>query len=236
MANRSNPITDSPSDLSFPARLAEGSSNDCRGWRLAPKKVSTMWVGHVDSYLQYHSESALQLHFWVGGPSLLHVVAGRADRSRYLCRVIRTTKSFRHKSCQNRLVRKPTGSTTRCMSHSNPLSEPVSVRYIIKFETSHSSTWDILTSSCSDLNVNSVIAKPNHNDLLLLPQGEENDATYAMQGSAYAGGGRRVARVEISLNGGDGRVDASLAVRLFISHLSYVRDTQCATLLLQYVP
>jgi nitrate reductase (NAD(P)H) len=54
-----------------------------------------------------------------------------------------------------------------------------------------------------DLNVNSVIAKPDHNDLLLLPYGDEDDATYTMQGYAYAGGGRRVARVEISLDGGD---------------------------------
>ena len=70
----------------------------------------------------------------------------------------------------------------------------------------------ILTSSCSDLNVNSVIARPNHNDLLTLPDGEENDAAYAVKGYAYAGGGRRVARVEISLDGGDEWKLASLYV------------------------
>jgi len=80
-----------------------------------------------------------------------------------------------------------------------------------------------LTLSCSDLNVNSVIAKPDHNDLLLLPYGDEDDATYTMQGYAYAGGGRRVARVEISLDGGDNWTLVSLYV--FSSDTNRVSET-----------
>ncbi|KAJ7594499.1 nitrate reductase [Mycena floridula] len=49
----------------------------------------------------------------------------------------------------------------------------------------------------NDLNVNSVIACPDHNEVLdvSIP-----DDSYVLKGYAYAGGGRRVTRVEISLD------------------------------------
>ncbi|KAI9669461.1 MAG: hypothetical protein M1817_004686 [Caeruleum heppii] len=50
-----------------------------------------------------------------------------------------------------------------------------------------------------DLNVNSAVAYPAHEEQLCLVNGPE---TYKAQGYAYAGGGRRVTRVEISLDKG----------------------------------
>ncbi|CAE6377591.1 unnamed protein product [Rhizoctonia solani] len=55
----------------------------------------------------------------------------------------------------------------------------------------------------NDLNVNSAIAKPDHGELVEVPQA--TDATelfYPIRGYAYAGGGRRITRVEISLDEG----------------------------------
>ncbi|KAF9219482.1 hypothetical protein BS17DRAFT_740579 [Gyrodon lividus] len=57
----------------------------------------------------------------------------------------------------------------------------------------------------TELNVNSAIAKPNHNEKLTIdryfPAGGEVPS-YAIRGYAYAGGGRRVTRVEVSLDEG----------------------------------
>lgn len=50
-----------------------------------------------------------------------------------------------------------------------------------------------------DLNVNSAIACPAHGEVLPL---ESLDSDYELKGYAYSGGGKRVARVEISLNKG----------------------------------
>lgn len=44
----------------------------------------------------------------------------------------------------------------------------------------------------------SAIAKPAHDEVLSLATAGE---TYTLKGYAYAGGGRRVARVEVSLDG-----------------------------------
>eukprot|EP01041_Mallomonas_annulata_P005810 gene5810-11716_t len=70
---------------------------------------------------------------------------------------------------------------------------------------------------CNELNVNSAIAIPAHNDTLTLPTttsmttGNGSDTTdhtssdstsYKIQGYAYAGGGRAITRVEISLDSG----------------------------------
>ncbi|KAJ3562976.1 hypothetical protein NP233_g9237 [Leucocoprinus birnbaumii] len=53
-----------------------------------------------------------------------------------------------------------------------------------------------------DLNVNSAIASPDHDEILdLSAQGA--DGTYPVKGYAYAGGGRRVTRVEVSTDDGD---------------------------------
>ncbi|KAG1727716.1 hypothetical protein EDB19DRAFT_1749291, partial [Suillus lakei] len=58
----------------------------------------------------------------------------------------------------------------------------------------------------SELNVNSVIAKPDHNEKLYINQTPDEDGTiasYPIRGYAYAGGGRRVTRVEVSLDQGE---------------------------------
>ena len=51
-----------------------------------------------------------------------------------------------------------------------------------------------------DLNVNSAIACPDHDEVLDTERSPRD--TYAMKGYAYAGGGRRVTRVDITLDGG----------------------------------
>ncbi|KAG1736106.1 uncharacterized protein EDB91DRAFT_1142870 [Suillus paluster] len=58
----------------------------------------------------------------------------------------------------------------------------------------------------SELNVNSAIAKPDHNEKLYIDKTPNEDgiiASYPIRGYAYAGGGRRVTRVEISLDQGE---------------------------------
>jgi len=57
----------------------------------------------------------------------------------------------------------------------------------------------------NDLNVNAAITVPNHNDVLRLDEPSSstgNEKTYAIQGYAYTGGGKRVNRVEISFDEG----------------------------------
>ncbi|QRV99692.1 nitrate reductase [Ceratobasidium sp. AG-Ba] len=55
----------------------------------------------------------------------------------------------------------------------------------------------------NDLNVNSAIAKPDHEETVSVPiPGEGHEEFYSIRGYAYAGGGRRVNRVEISLDEG----------------------------------
>eukprot|EP01024_Parvocaulis_polyphysoides_P073498 TRINITY_DN945_c0_g1_i8.p2 TRINITY_DN945_c0_g1~~TRINITY_DN945_c0_g1_i8.p2 ORF type:complete len:504 (+),score=79.57 TRINITY_DN945_c0_g1_i8:141-1652(+) len=49
-----------------------------------------------------------------------------------------------------------------------------------------------------DLNINSTISRPAHDELVYLEQNE----TYHMQGYAYSGGGRKINRVEVSLDDG----------------------------------
>ncbi|KAH7886818.1 hypothetical protein F5I97DRAFT_1058506 [Phlebopus sp. FC_14] len=58
----------------------------------------------------------------------------------------------------------------------------------------------------TELNVNSAIAKPDHNEKLAVSKTFSADSdvpSYALRGYAYAGGGRRITRVEISLDEGD---------------------------------
>ncbi|KAF9455798.1 hypothetical protein BDZ94DRAFT_1276612 [Collybia nuda] len=52
----------------------------------------------------------------------------------------------------------------------------------------------------SDLNVNSAIAYPAHDEVFSPTPGND---TYTVQGYAYAGGGRRITRVEVTLDDGD---------------------------------
>ena len=52
----------------------------------------------------------------------------------------------------------------------------------------------------NELNINSAIAKPNHNETISIAQ--SIGKTYQMVGYAYTGGGRKISRVEISTNGG----------------------------------
>lgn len=51
------------------------------------------------------------------------------------------------------------------------------------------------------MNVNSAIATPDH-DQVLAATSDSEEATFVLQGYAYAGGGRRVCRVEITLDEG----------------------------------
>ncbi|KAI0086010.1 hypothetical protein BDY19DRAFT_895569 [Irpex rosettiformis] len=56
----------------------------------------------------------------------------------------------------------------------------------------------------TELNVNSVIAKPAHAETLFVStsQGTCDEKSYTLRGFGYAGGGRRVTRIEISLDEG----------------------------------
>ncbi|KAG2142479.1 hypothetical protein DEU56DRAFT_972043 [Suillus clintonianus] len=57
-----------------------------------------------------------------------------------------------------------------------------------------------------ELNVNSAIARPDHNEKLYIDKTPDENGTiasYPIRGYAYAGGGRRVTRVEVSLDQGE---------------------------------
>ncbi|GAA98798.1 uncharacterized protein L969DRAFT_76523 [Mixia osmundae IAM 14324] len=54
----------------------------------------------------------------------------------------------------------------------------------------------------NDLNINSAIAKPDHEEILNITQSPDEEV-YTVRGYAYAGGGRRVTRVELSLDDGE---------------------------------
>ena len=53
-------------------------------------------------------------------------------------------------------------------------------------------------TACNEQNLNSVICRPAHGELLQL----ESESTYRIQGYAYDGGGHMVQKVEVSLDGG----------------------------------
>ncbi|CEQ42493.1 SPOSA6832_04325, partial [Sporobolomyces salmonicolor] len=57
----------------------------------------------------------------------------------------------------------------------------------------------------TDLNVNSAIARPAHNEKLVVPSLSAGtpSTTYTVEGYVYAGGGRRVTRVELTLDDGE---------------------------------
>ncbi|KAF8599085.1 hypothetical protein BDV93DRAFT_539018 [Ceratobasidium sp. AG-I] len=56
----------------------------------------------------------------------------------------------------------------------------------------------------NELNVNSAIAKPDHEETVVLPQpDEQTNSVYPIRGYAYAGGGRRITRIEVSLDEGN---------------------------------
>ncbi|KZT30292.1 hypothetical protein NEOLEDRAFT_1127249 [Neolentinus lepideus HHB14362 ss-1] len=54
----------------------------------------------------------------------------------------------------------------------------------------------------TELNVNSAIARPDHNEVLTLDT-DTDGREYVVEGYAYSGGGRRVTRVEVSLDQGE---------------------------------
>ncbi|KAI0962720.1 hypothetical protein AcW1_000015 [Taiwanofungus camphoratus] len=53
----------------------------------------------------------------------------------------------------------------------------------------------------TELNVNSTITRPDHDEVLDFDATDSNTA-YMLQGYAYAGGGRRINRIEVSIDGG----------------------------------
>lgn len=61
-------------------------------------------------------------------------------------------------------------------------------------------TWADERYAIYELNVNSAIARPAHNERLVT--NGESDPTFNFQGYAYAGGGRRITRVEVTLDRG----------------------------------
>lgn len=61
-----------------------------------------------------------------------------------------------------------------------------------------------LTYIPSELNVNSVITKPAHDEILAFgPSAVSHQEAYTLQGYAYSGGGRRINRVEVSMDDGE---------------------------------
>lgn len=64
-------------------------------------------------------------------------------------------------------------------------------------------TWRDERYAIYDLNVNSAVAYPAHDERLNVGSGSANDdEKYRVRGYAYGGGGRRVTRVEVSLDQG----------------------------------
>jgi hypothetical protein len=66
--------------------------------------------------------------------------------------------------------------------------------------------------------VNSAIAKPDHDETLTISKRSESDDFYTVRGYAYGGGGRRVTRVELSLDEG---ITWSLAAMYEIIRFQY---------------
>lgn len=63
-------------------------------------------------------------------------------------------------------------------------------------------TWRDERYAIYDLNTNSAVARPAHDEKLDVSGQKEGSRTYKMQGYAYAGGGKRVNRVEVTLDQG----------------------------------
>ncbi|CAE6437488.1 unnamed protein product [Rhizoctonia solani] len=77
-------------------------------------------------------------------------------------------------------------------------------KYIIKYDAFSSVYYFLSHVYYSDLNVNSAIAQPDHEEMIKVPQtGNDDGLFYPIRGYAYAGGGRRINRVEISLDEGN---------------------------------
>ncbi|CAL1702986.1 unnamed protein product [Somion occarium] len=64
----------------------------------------------------------------------------------------------------------------------------------------------------TELNINSAIVKPAHDETITVNPGESDKdlSSYTVKGYAYSGGGRRVTRVEVSLDDGDTWVLANI--------------------------
>lgn len=85
-----------------------------------------------------------------------------------------------------------------------------------------SSWWYDPSYLITELNVNSAITKPAHDESIVIPPdlSEMSKDTYTMRGYAYAGGGRRINRVEISID--DGR-------SWFLANVEYPEDLYRST-------
>jgi nitrate reductase (NAD(P)H) len=73
--------------------------------------------------------------------------------------------------------------------------------FSVHFEPRTTSPCSFCRYIINDLNVNSAIATPDHNEILDTKNREPQEL-YTLRGYAYAGGGRRVTRVEVSLDDG----------------------------------
>ncbi len=58
------------------------------------------------------------------------------------------------------------------------------------------------STACNEQCLQSVIVKPAHDELVFLDEGDLDERTYTVEGFAYNGGGDRVERIELSLDGG----------------------------------
>ena len=58
------------------------------------------------------------------------------------------------------------------------------------------------STACNEQCLQSVIVKPEHGERLSLAEEGSLDATYVVEGYAFNGGGDRIDRVELSLDGG----------------------------------
>jgi hypothetical protein len=74
-----------------------------------------------------------------------------------------------------------------------------------------------------ELNINSTISSPGHDERILLSQ----DKLYTIKGYAYSGGGRKITRVELSFDGGEAsHISCSLAIPLS-THMLSKRGEHC---------
>lgn len=84
-------------------------------------------------------------------------------------------------------------ASVQCASLNPPPPSPLSLSLSLR-----AGWWYKPDFIINDLNINSAIARPWHDEVLPLT----TNAPYTVRGYAYGGGGRKIIRVEVSLDGG----------------------------------